>query len=65
MMNHVALPASEIKGFKGEMRCQEQFKTIAVAEKNARKKKKILNKLNGKGREQFSITMHEAGGIET
>ena len=39
MMNHVALPASEIKGFKGEMRCQEQFKTIAVAEKNARKKK--------------------------
>lgn len=64
MMNHVALPASEIKGFKGEMRCQEQFKTIAVAGKNARKKR-LLNKLNGKGREQFSITMHEAGGIET
>lgn len=43
MMNHVALPASEIKGFKGEMRCQEQFKTIAVAEKNARKKKSSTN----------------------
>lgn len=63
-MNHVALPASEIKGFKGEMRWQEQFKAITIAGQNARKKR-LLNKLNGKGREQFSITMHEAGGTET
>lgn len=56
MMNHFALSTSELRGFRGETKCQEQF---AVMGQHTRKRGSSTG-CNNRGKVQLSIVMHEA-----
>lgn len=38
MMNHIALSSSELRGFRGEAKCQESFKAFAVMRQHISKR---------------------------
>lgn len=41
MMNHVSLSASELRGFRGESKCQKAFKAFAVMRQHISKSKSL------------------------
>lgn len=59
MMNHIALSASELRGFRGEAKCQEPFKAFAAMRQHV-SKRDFLTGWKDTGKVQLSIIMHEA-----